>query len=59
MKFEMTSEGYQQAKEYLLKLGFTKEKLDDIDGYSTVGIANECKKQGKKVSGILTDGQFF
>ena len=55
----MTFEGYEDAREYLIKLGFTQEKLRDLDGFSTVGIANDCLKEGRRVSGILPDGTFF
>ena len=57
--FNMTFEGYEDAREYLIKLGFTQEKLRDLDGFSTVGIANDCLKEGRRVSGILPDGTFF
>ena len=55
----MNLEGYQEAYKYLRNLGYTEQKLKDFDGYSTVGLANDCKEAGKKLTGIMTDGTFF
>ena len=46
-KFDMTGEGYSEAKDYLSKIGkldeFMNNKLS-VDGYSLVYFPNICKE---------------
>jgi hypothetical protein len=43
-KFEMTVEDCSKAIEFLLKMGYTKENIRDMDGYSIVYLANYIVK---------------
>lgn len=40
-KFELTPEGFQRAKDFLLEIGKWNDSVHRLDGYEAVGIANK------------------